>query len=104
MKFFSVYKFTFIVSLSLHAAILWTYYPNIIGSKSLEGSNDTILISLVTSITTASASDSLSETQQQKTPPVTEEFVPENTKNPQIIQSQLSDPPPSLGTSIVRST
>ena len=104
MKFFSVYKFTFIVSLSLHAAILWTYYPNIIGAKSLEGSNDTILISLVTSITTASASDSLSETQQQKTPPVTEEFVPENTKNPQIIQSQLSDPPPSLGTSIVRST
>tara|TARA_B100000674_G_C37956094_1_gene969643 strand:+ start:121 stop:948 length:828 start_codon:yes stop_codon:yes gene_type:complete len=104
MKFFSVYKFTFIISLTLHAAILWTYYPNIIGSKSLEGSNDTILISLVTSITTASASNSSSEIQQEKTPPITEEFGRENTKNPQIIQSQLSNPPPLLGTIIMRST
>ena len=104
MQFFSVYKFTFIISLSLHAAILWTYYPNIIGSKSLEGSNDTVLISLITSITTGSASDSSSEIQQETPSPTTEKFTPENMENLQIVQSQLSDPPASLGTSIISST
>ena len=44
------------------------------------------------------------EIQQEKAPPRTEEFARENTKNLQIIQSQLSYPPPSLRTSVMRST
>ena len=103
MKFFSKNKLAFIISLSVHAAILWIYYPDIIGSKSLKRTDDTILISLVTSITKTSESDSSSEIRQETPSPTTEEFTPENTKNPQNIKSQLSNPPPSLRTSIMRS-
>ncbi len=103
MKFLSIYKLTFIISLSLHAAILWIYYPDIIGSKSLKRTDDTILISLVTSITKASESNSSSEIQEEKVLSKSDEVAPKKEKKPQIIQSQLSDSPPSLGTSIVRS-
>ena len=65
MKFFSMNKFAFIISLSMHAAILWIYYPDIIGSKSFKSTDDTILISLVTIMTKASESDSSSEIRQE---------------------------------------
>ena len=91
MKFFSFYKFTLLISLGLHAAILWNYNP-IIGSKSFQDSNDTILISIAPMSATATAVEPTAEFPEEK--PISEtELQSKTVKNLSTFSSNLSQSP-----------